>query len=77
MNFYYCIFFVILRQSQAAPIIEDDMELSPEQIGILEGFGQRNVISWSEYYWPKKTLVYRYKKNLCKCVRVCVNKCIY
>jgi len=43
------------------------MRLSSAQINYLKGKKiNRNVLIWSDYYWPNSTLVYSVGQGLCK-----------
>lgn len=66
-NYILCAFLSI---SHAKPIVEDDMIFSRKQMHHLTDTGNRNVLEWNKYYWPKSTLVYSFAKTLGECVEI-------
>lgn len=65
-HFFFCAFLTL---SHALPILQDDMQLTINQLNYLKGnIKSRNALTWSQYYWPNSTLVYSIGKGISKFV---------
>lgn len=67
----YLFLAILLNTLMNTSNSQNDMRLSSVQLNYLHGNKIfRNVLPWSDYYWPNSTLVYSIGKGLSKCPKV-------